>query len=231
MKIKIILPALLLITLTSISLLPVQAQSVTQTLSPAATPTYDPFAEPLLSEHPTQLELGQHVYWQHCMPCHGDVGQGLTDEFRLQWEPDHQNCWEAGCHSGRYANDSFPIPTIVPPLMGVELLAWYDPNSLFEYLKATHPPQDPGLLTDEEYQALVAFLYELNNESLPVEIATTTPIPPATPTASLIPAPNLPPSQAGNPNPNLVSFLIIPIALLLLASSIFIYIYIKRKRL
>jgi len=228
MKIKIILPAILLISLAPVFLLPVQAQSDPPTASPNGTPTVDPFAEPPLPEHPTQLELGRHVYWQHCMPCHGDVGQGLTDEFRLKWEPDHQNCWEPGCHSGRYAYDSFPVPTIVPPLARVELPAGYTPNSLFEYLKTTHPPQDPGLLTDEEYQALVPFLYELNDTLLPAETSTATPAPPATPLASITPSPSLHPSEGRNSNPFPASLQILTGVFLLLASIIFIYI--KRKQ-
>jgi hypothetical protein len=225
MKIKFFLPAFLLISLASTSLLPVRAESTTPTPPPDATPTVDIFAEPLLPENPTQLELGRHVYWHHCMPCHGDVGQGLTDEFRQQWEPDHQNCWEAGCHSGRYKDDSFPVPTIVPPLAGVGLLARYDLDSLFVYLKTTHPPQDPGLLTDEEYQALVAFLYELNNEKIPAK--TMTPAPAVTPTASTTPTPSLTPSGGNQSGPIPASILIITGVLLLITS--FLITAIKRK--
>src|SRR5512142_362788 len=29
----------------------------------------------------TQAGHGKDVFWLHCMPCHGDQGQGLTDEF------------------------------------------------------------------------------------------------------------------------------------------------------
>jgi hypothetical protein len=71
------------------------------------------------------------------MPCHGDLGQGLTDEFRLQWEPDHQNCWARDCHSRRYSHDSFPIPAVIPPLAGVGLLTRYPPDCLFEFLHVT----------------------------------------------------------------------------------------------
>lgn len=179
------LPAVLLIGLASVCLPPVQAQSATPTA------TYDPFAEPPLPKHPTQLELGRHTFWHHCMPCHGDAGQGLTDEFRLQWESDHQNCWARGCHSGRYADDSFPIPTVVPPLANVGLPARYSPDSLFEYLRATHPPQDPGLLTDDEYRALVAFLYDLDDAPRPAENVTAPPTPSAAPLASFTPTPGL----------------------------------------
>lgn len=203
MKIKTILTAILLTFaltgLTAVYFLPVQAQSATPTT--LGTPTYDPFAEPPLPENPTQLEHGRYLFWRYCMPCHGDVGQGLTDEFRLQWEPDHQNCWERGCHSGRYAEDSFPVPTVVPPIARAGLLPHYTPDSLFEFLRATHPPEDPGLLTDDEYRALVAFLYDLNDAPLPAQNATATPAPSASPspTASLTPTPSLLPLNKPSP--------------------------------
>lgn len=188
------LPVVFLIGLTSVCLPPVQAQSATSTA------TYDPFAEPPLPENPTQLELGRHTFWHHCMPCHGDAGQGLTGEFRLQWEPDHQNCWARGCHSGRYADDSFPIPTVVPPLANVGLPARYSPDSLLEYLRASHPPQDPGLLTDDEYRALVAFLYDLDDAPLPAENATSTPAPSTAPVPWLTSTPSLLPLNKPSPS-------------------------------
>ncbi len=182
MKTKtIIIPfmlAALLIGLASFALLPAQAQSA----APTATPTYDPFAQPPLPENPSQLEQGRYLFWRYCMPCHGDVGQGLTDDFRLLWEPSHQNCWEAGCHSGKYSYDSFPVATYVPPNVRPGLLDKYTPDSLFEYLRATHPPEDPGLLTDEEYRAVIAILYHMNDVPLPEQDATATLAPSATST-------------------------------------------------
>ena len=66
------------------------------------TPTYDPFAEPPLPQIvPPEYELGRNLYWHWCMTCHGDKGQGLTDEFRGIWPSEHQNCWVRGCHSGK----------------------------------------------------------------------------------------------------------------------------------
>ena len=205
-----ILSAVFLIGLTSVCLSPVQAQSATSTA------TYDPFAEPPLPKRPTQLELGRHTFWHHCMPCHGDAGQGFTDEFRLQWEPDHQNCWARGCHSGRYADDSFPIPTVVPPLAGVGLRTRYPPDSLFEYLRATHPPQDPGLLSDDEYRALIAFLYDLDDAPLPAENVTATPTPSAAPLASPTPTPSLLPLNEPIPSFGLWLFLVSILILTLL---------------
>ncbi len=152
------------------------------------TPTYDPFAQPPLPANPSQLEQGRYLFWRYCMPCHGDLGQGLTDEFRLKWEPDHQNCWARGCHSGKYADDSFPVPTVVPPNVHPGLLDQYTPDSLFEFLRTTHPPEAPGSLSDDEYRALVAILYHMNGVPLPAQDATATPV-------SLTPTPRLLPSN------------------------------------
>jgi hypothetical protein len=202
MKAKtIIIPfmlAALIIGLAPFAILPAQAQSVT----PTATPTYDPFAQPPLPENPSQLEQGRYLFWRYCMPCHGDLGQGLTDEFRLKWEPEHQNCWAAGCHSGKFSYDSFPVATYVPPNVRPGLLDKYTPDSLFEFLRTTHPPEDPGLLTDEEYRAVVAILYHMNGVPLAEQIATATPAPSvtSTPPASFTPTPSLLPStEADSP--------------------------------
>jgi hypothetical protein len=189
MKIKSIIIVFMAIALfmgvTLLAIPTARAQSDSST----ATPTYDPFAQPPLPDNPSQLELGRYLFWRYCMPCHGDLGQGLTDEFRLKWEPEHQNCWARGCHSGKYADDSFPVPTIVPPNVRPGLLDKYTPDSLFDFLRATHPPEDPGLLTDEEYRAVVAILYHMNDVPFPAQDVTAPPAPSetSTPPASLTP--------------------------------------------
>ncbi len=120
------------------------------------------------------------------MPCHGDQGQGLTDEFRALWVEDHQNCWGRGCHGGRKNDEGFPIPTFVPPIAGVNNLARFDSEQeLFDYLKATHPPQYPGRLADDEYRAIAFFVFWMNQRTA----ASPTPLPASTPT------PGLPPSN------------------------------------
>ncbi len=133
------------------------------------TPTLDRLALPVLSEHPSQVETGSSVYYYHCMPCHGDQGQGLTDEWREVWEEDHQDCWGSGCHSIRDADKTFTIPTVIPPVIGSIALEnrFSTPEKLFEYLKETYPPQSPGILKDDEYWALTAFLLVKNGVILP----------------------------------------------------------------
>ena len=130
-------------------------------LSP--TPTYDPLVEPPLPENPSEFELGQNLYWHWCMTCHGDHGQGLTDEFRGIWEPEHQNCWARGCHAGRPGDEGFPIPTVVPAVVNDSHLAQFtSAQGLTEYLQATHPPQSPGVLKTEEYHAIALYVFSMN---------------------------------------------------------------------
>lgn len=135
-------------------------------MQPEATPTVDRLAIPVLPENPTQFELGNNVYYHHCMPCHGDRGQGLTDEWREVWEEDHQDCWGKGCHSFRDQDEVFTIPTTIPPVVGTAQIVqrFSTPLDLFEYLRSTHPPQNPGILSDEEYWALTDFLLIKNGK-------------------------------------------------------------------
>ena len=129
-------------------------------------PTYDPLLVPVLPENASASEFGKYLYYFHCMPCHGDHGQGLTDEFRQVWVEDHQNCWGRGCHGGRPQDEGFPIPTVVPPVISEAdaLRGFGDFASLQAYLHDTHPPQFPGKLSDREYHALTAYLWESNQK-------------------------------------------------------------------
>jgi demethylmenaquinone methyltransferase/2-methoxy-6-polyprenyl-1,4-benzoquinol methylase len=129
---------------------------------PASTPTIDRLAIPTPPDNPTLWDNGRIEYYYHCMPCHGDQGQGLTDEWRAVWEEDHQNCWGRGCHGGREKDEGFPIPKYIPPVTGVVHSPRFEslvPGfGLYAYLYTTHPPQRPGSLTSEEYWALAAYL-------------------------------------------------------------------------
>jgi hypothetical protein len=143
------------------------------TQSPSPSPTYDPLSIPVLPKNPTEFDRGKNLYYYHCMPCHGDVGQGLTDAWRMVWEEDHRNCWGRGCHGGRLKDEGFPVPTVVPAIIApTGLLAKYpDLESLVSYLQETHPPQRPGKLADAEYHALAVFLWLSNHKPLPAESA------------------------------------------------------------
>jgi hypothetical protein len=131
--------------------------------------TPDRLAEPPLPANPTQYELGRHLYWMNCMPCHGDRGQGLTDEFRSLWDPEHQNCWGRGCHAGRERDEGYPLPHSIPAVISStgELPPFATAAELFAYLRTTHPPQHPGYLPEVDYWALTAYLLIENNRLAP----------------------------------------------------------------
>ncbi len=133
-----------------------QAQAV-------ATPTLDRLAEPTLPAQPSQADYGSQIYWLNCSPCHGDRGQGLTDEFRQQYPPEDQNCWKSHCHGNVTYDNGFKIPKVVPQLIGPGALAKF-PNaaSLYGFIHAAMPFQRPGSLTDKQYYQLVAFLLRQN---------------------------------------------------------------------
>jgi len=158
---------------------PVSLASQLPTSTPTPISAYNPLAIPTLPENPSQEETGEYLYYFNCMPCHGDKGQGLTDAWRQVWEEDHRNCWGRGCHGGHSENEGFPIPKIVPAIIleGDALGRFSNLEDLFIYLKATHPPQEPGRLADEDYQALVAFLWAANNKTTIQATATALPTP------------------------------------------------------
>jgi len=137
--------------------------------TPTATLMVDRLATPIVPDNPTPVDLGRHVYYLHCMPCHGDVGQGLTDEWRAVWVDDHQNCWARGCHGGRIDDEGFPIPKTIPAVIGAEtgMLQHTTTTTLTAYLAQTHPPQRPGELEQQEYEQVTAFLWHENHLDTP----------------------------------------------------------------
>jgi mono/diheme cytochrome c family protein len=108
----------------------------------------------------TQAEAGAVVYYYRCMACHGDRGQGLTVEWRAQWDVEHQNCARSGCHGARHPPEGFTFPkNFAPALVGDNTLSRYEnAQSLFDFISARMPYQSPGALAQDEYWQLVAFL-------------------------------------------------------------------------
>jgi hypothetical protein len=119
----------------------------------------DRLAEPTLPANPSLADIGAQDYWLHCMPCHGDKGQGLTDEFRQLYPPEDQNCWNSGCHGARPYEDGWTLPSHVPALVGPGALSNFtNDSSLYGFIRATMPWHDPTSLEDESYQRITAFL-------------------------------------------------------------------------
>ena len=129
-----------------------------------ATPTPDRLAEPTLPPSPSQADIGAQVYWLSCLPCHGDTGQGLTDEFRLTYPEEERNCWTSGCHGNKPYEDGFTFPKYIPPLIGTATLQKF-PNAeiLRSYIFAAMPYWRPGSLTEDESWQVTAFILRENN--------------------------------------------------------------------
>jgi mono/diheme cytochrome c family protein len=149
--------------------LPVQARGVGAPPLPAATPTVDRLAAPPTVEHPSQADLGAQLFWGHCQPCHGDQGQGLTDDWRAQYPVEDQNCWKSRCHGASPYANGFTLPTVVPAVIGPATLARFNSAAdLHRFISQAMPFQAPGSLTDEEYWALTAFLLRAHDVATPV---------------------------------------------------------------
>ncbi len=151
------LAAIFLILLSGwwISVPPVQSLQ-----EPTPTPYYAPTATP-----PTQGGNGENLFYVYCMPCHGDRGQGLTDEFRVaQYPPEDVNCWNSGCHGNKPYEDGFTLPRTVPALIGPDTLKPFNTAAnLYDFIRAAMPFNDPGSLTPNEYMQLTVFLLEQND--------------------------------------------------------------------
>lgn len=130
---------------------------------PGATPTMDRLAPPPTVPAPNQADEGAQLYWLHCQPCHGDVGQGLTDDWRAQYPPEDQYCWNSGCHGPQPYHQDFALPTAVPAVIGEGALQKFPTlDSVYRYVSVAMPYFFPGDLTQEEYLAILAHLARAN---------------------------------------------------------------------
>jgi len=129
---------------------------------PSPTPPYRLTPTPA-----TQAGHGRDLFYLHCMPCHGDRGQGLTDEFRMaQYPPEDANCWQSGCHGDRPYADGFTLPRSVPALIGPDALGRYDTaGDLYEYIRRAMPFNAPESLSQTEYLQITTFLLEQNGRA------------------------------------------------------------------
>jgi len=126
-------------------------------------PTPDRLAKPTLPTSASQADYGAQVYWLSCLPCHGDRGQGLTDEFREVYPPEDRNCWNSGCHGKRPYANGFTLPTVVPALIGPGTLQKFPTAAnLHGYISAAMPFWKKGSLTEDESWQVTAFLLREN---------------------------------------------------------------------
>jgi len=123
---------------------------------------------PYLPPNPSQADLGAQVYYQICLACHGDWGQGLTEEWRDTWGED-KNCWQSKCHAANHPPWGFEIPKYAPPLLGIGSLVRYNTaEELHANIAKSMPWWNPGSLTEDQAWQVTAFLLrergELSNE-------------------------------------------------------------------
>jgi hypothetical protein len=143
--------------------------------TPVPTPTIDRLLAPPTVENPTQADEGAQLYWLYCQPCHGDQGQGLTDEWREQYPPEEQYCWGRGCHAEVPYENGFTLPTVVPALIGEGSLERFETmGQVYHYTRVTMPFNMPGTLEDADYLAITAFLGREHDawEGIPYEPGT-----------------------------------------------------------
>lgn len=109
---------------------------------------------------PMQADAGAVVYYYHCMACHGDKGQGLSVEWRAQWDVEHQDCSRSTCHGARHPPEGFAFPkNFAPAIVGANTLGSYaNAQALYDFVSTRMPYQSPGALSQTEYWELVAFL-------------------------------------------------------------------------
>jgi mono/diheme cytochrome c family protein len=143
----------------------------------------------------TQAGHGQDVFWLNCMPCHGDKGQGLTDEFRTrQYPTEDQNCWKSGCHGERPYDNGFTLPKTIPALIGVDTLSRFNTaQNLYGFISTAMPFNKPGSLSQTEYLQVIAYLLSSNQIVAPdaqIDAASLAGITIRRPAADVTPAPN-----------------------------------------
>jgi len=119
---------------------------------------------PPMDSEPSQADLGSQVYYQICMACHGDWGQGLTDEWRETWGDD-MNCWQSKCHAANHPPWGFAIPKSMPPLLGMGSLARFQTaDELHDSIATTMPWWNPGSLTEDQSWQVTTYLMRERGE-------------------------------------------------------------------
>lgn len=120
---------------------------------------------PVLPANPSQADYGEDPYYQICMACHGNWGEGLTDEWRALGFGEDQDCWRSKCHHTNHPPEGFDLPHVVPPVTGHGSLARISTaEDLHTVISDTMPWWNPGSLTPDQAWALTAFLMRARGE-------------------------------------------------------------------
>jgi quinol-cytochrome oxidoreductase complex cytochrome b subunit len=106
---------------------------------------------------------GAIPFWSICLSCHGDKGQGLTDEWRQVGFGEDMNCWKSKCHALNHPTPGFNFPRQVPPVIGANTLQRFTTAlELKVYIKSLMPWWDPGSLSEKDSWNLTAYLLREN---------------------------------------------------------------------
>jgi hypothetical protein len=98
------------------------------------------------------------------MACHGDRGQGLTDEWRAEWGED-ANCWQSRCHAANHPVEGFELPRNSPAVLGAGTLISYSTAwDLYTRIAETMPWWNPQSLSEEQAWGITAHLMRTRNE-------------------------------------------------------------------
>jgi mono/diheme cytochrome c family protein len=167
-KLQVLFAGISIVIIGLLAFSTVAAQSPTE--HDAGMTPQERLARPPMSDPPTQIELGHVEYWMSCMVCHGDRGQGLTEEWRSVLDPEDMNCWQSKCHAPNHPPEGFEIPRQSPLVIGPGALTGYETaTDLFEYLRTNMPWAFPGLFEDDVYWNLTAYLAQANDIDFPQE--------------------------------------------------------------
>jgi hypothetical protein len=110
-----------------------------------------------------QLQAGWEVYRIWCSACHAYSGEGLTPAWISTWAPDDQNCWQSKCHSLNHPDDGFFLPHFIPAVVGKGVLDHFgDGPTLYGYVSTLMPYQEPGVLSQDQYYAVLAQVLNMN---------------------------------------------------------------------
>ena len=109
-----------------------------------------------------QIDYGREIYRLVCSACHGDIGQGLTPEWRSTWAPEDQNCWQSKCHAPNHPPEGFTFP-VAPAINNLTQQSKFATAlQLQAYIHAAMPWYKPGGLTDERAWQVTAYVLKLN---------------------------------------------------------------------
>ncbi|MGZ6317644.1 MAG: c-type cytochrome [Anaerolineales bacterium] len=133
---------------------------------PTVTPKPAAMHEWILIDLPagaSQLEYGAEVYRLVCQDCHGNRGQGLTDEWRATWAPADQNCWQSKCHAANHPPEGFVLP-MAPAVAGPAMTSRFATAlELHDFIQKEMPWYRPGSLTEKDGWAVAAHILQLNH--------------------------------------------------------------------